>query len=153
MKKISLVAIVSLALFFNGCAKNDIGILQDTQQANTQMQTQQTQQTQQPLQAMIISPDISKPIKSPVTIHGKVSGLYFFEGTFPVVLMDSKGKELANTVAHADGDWMTSDQVAFTVQLKFKVPAKTVASLVFKKDNPSGLPENDFTQSFAVNLE
>lgn len=101
----------------------------------------------------VMSPDLSKPLKSPLTVHGKVSGLFFYEGVFPVVVQDADGNELARAQAHADGDWMTEEDVPFTAELTFKVPKNPAGKLIFEKDNPSGLPENDQSQSFAVTLE
>lgn len=100
----------------------------------------------------VMSPDLTQPLKSPVTIHGKVGGAFFSEGVFPVVLLDAKGNEIARSLAHADGEWMTEAAVPFTVELAFDVSG-TEAQLVFRNDNPSGLPENDRSQSFAVTLQ
>jgi hypothetical protein len=58
-----------------------------------------------------------------------------------------------NGQAHADNEWMTENVVPFTVQLAFKAAANSNATLIFSKDNPSGLPANDYSQSFAVTLQ
>jgi len=115
--------------------------------------TQQTQSVENGLKVTVVTPDLSQPLKSPVTIHGKVAGTYFSEGVFPVLLIDSKGNEIARVQAQADGEWMTQDAVPFTAQLTFTTPTDPNAKLVFMKDNESGLPENDFSQSFAVTLQ
>ncbi len=117
--------------------------------------TQSTQESpvKKDINVTVMTPDLAKPLKSPLTIHGKVSGLYFSEGVFPVVIQDSKGNEIARTLAHADGEWMTAEDVPFTAELTFKVPANPSVKLLFEKDNPSGLPENDQSKAFAVTLE
>lgn len=115
-----------------------------------------SQSVQQPStsdQVTIMSPDLQQPVKSPLSVHGRVSGTFFSEGVFPVVLRDSAGREIARALAHADGEWMTNDAVPFTVQLEYKAKPGTKAVLVFEKDNPSGLPENDHSQEFTVTLQ
>ncbi len=112
-----------------------------------------TQQMTQNLNVTVMSPNLSEPLPSPVEIHGSVSGVFFSEGVFPVILQDSKGNEIARTLAHADGEWMTEDVVPFTADLTFTAPADKAAKLIFQKDNPSGLPQNDHSQSFDVTLK
>lgn len=142
-----------------------------TQQQNLQNSVTQTQQgiqvglniydpnnqpqqsSQNDMTVTVMSPDFSFPLKSPAVIHGKVSGVYFSEGVFPVILADSRGKEIGRVLAHADGEWMTQDVVPFTAEISFNVSGKISAKLIFQKDNPSGLPENDASQSFDVFLE
>lgn len=81
-------------------------------------------------------------ISSPFTVTGKAPGPWFFEASFPIRVLDSAGKEVGRGIAQADGEWMTTDDVAFTAKLTFTATSG-VGSVVFEKDNPSGLPEND----------
>lgn len=87
-------------------------------------------------------------ISSPLHISGQAQGTWFFEASFPVVLTDWDGRIIAQGVAQADGDWMTTDFVPFDAALTFSTPAggagiPDTGSLILKKDNPSGLPEHD----------
>lgn len=82
-------------------------------------------------------------INSPLEIRGSARGNWFFEASFPIVLVDEKGEEVASGIATAVGEWMTEEFVPFKATLKFKLPATTTGELILKKDNPSGLPEND----------
>lgn len=82
-------------------------------------------------------------IASPLTITGQARGNWYFEASFPVRLLDAAGNELAIGIAQAQGDWMTTEFVPFTVTLTFTEPATGTGTLVLQKDNPSGLPEND----------
>ena len=51
---------------------------------------------------------------------------------------------IAEGVAQAQSDWMTSDYVPFTATLTFAKPSYSDrGTLILKKDNPSGLPEHD----------
>jgi len=82
-------------------------------------------------------------IQSPLAITGKARGMWFFEASFPVRLLDASGKEIAFGIAQAQGDWMTENFVPFEALLQFATSVKGIGSLVFQKDNPSGLPEFD----------
>jgi len=89
-------------------------------------------------------PIANQAITSPVTIIGKARGNWYFEASFPVVITDWDGLIIAQGHAQANGDWMTTDFVPFTATLEFKKPIyKNNGTLILKRDNPSGLPQND----------
>lgn len=92
------------------------------------------------VEVTLISPE---PIANATVIEGRARGNWFFEASFPIELRDNKGVLLATAIAQADGDWMTTDYVPFRATLHFPPPASASGTLVFKKDNPSGLPEHD----------
>ncbi len=88
-----------------------------------------------------------------MTITGKARGSFYFEGSFPVKLLDSTGKVLAQAPAQAQSNWMTNEFVPFKVTLTYTEPtAATGAILSFHNDNPSGLPENDKEYKMAIIL-
>lgn len=95
----------------------------------------------------IITLNIPRPnseIVSPLIIEGQARGTWFFEGDFPVVLTDWDGLIIAEGYATAQDDWMTEDFVQFKTELKFEKPEfNNKGLLILRKDNPSGLPEND----------
>jgi len=82
-------------------------------------------------------------IESPLTIEGVAPGTWFFEGDFPVILLDSNGKRIAIGFAQAQGIWTTESMVPFISQLEFVAPVTEDGSIVFSKDNPSGLKQMD----------
>lgn len=85
-------------------------------------------------------------VTTPLTITGKARGYWYFEASFPVIVTDWDGKIIGQGIAQAQGDWMTEDFVPFTATVEFTVPTDTPyrrGFIIFKKDNPSGLPEND----------
>ena len=92
---------------------------------------------------IIDSPKENSVISSPLKITGKAKGSWFFEASFPVQVLDENGKVLGESYAQAQGDWMTADFVPFESLINFSKPSTDTGLLVFKKDNPSGLPEND----------
>jgi Immunoglobulin-like domain of bacterial spore germination len=87
------------------------------------------------------------------TVTGKARGPWYFEASFPVRVLDGNGNVLATGVAKAQGDWMTTEFVPFTVSIT--VPGAYIgpATLVLQKDNPSGLPEKDASISFPFTIQ
>ena len=90
----------------------------------------------------INSPKPNTVITSPLMVAGTARGTWFFEASFPVKIFDSTGYELGVVPAQAKGDWMTTDFVNFSAVLSFNTPTTATGTLVFEKDNPSGLPQN-----------
>jgi hypothetical protein len=92
----------------------------------------------------VSEPAPNASINSPLTISGMARGQWFFEGDFPIILTDWDGRIIAEHYATATGDWMTTEFVPFTATLEFEVPVYgDRGTLIFQKDNPSDLPEND----------
>jgi len=91
----------------------------------------------------ITSPRPHQIVGSPLAITGSARGMWFFEASFPVRLLDENGDELASGIATAEGDWMTEDFVPFTAELEFLLSGNGKGTLILERDNPSGLPEND----------
>ena len=92
----------------------------------------------------VSNPLASTVITSPLVIKGEARGPWFFEASFPVILTDWDGLIIAEGLATAEGEWMTTDFVPFTATLNFTKPGLgTTGSLILKKDNPSGLPQYD----------
>lgn len=91
----------------------------------------------------IDSPRPNEIVGSPLVITGEARGRWFFEASFPVRLLDEKGKEIASGIATAQGEWMSEDFVPFTAELEFVLEGNGKGTLILEKDNPSGLPEND----------
>jgi len=100
----------------------------------------------------IESPRPNTQISSPVIIKGKARGTWFFEGSFPVKLIDDQGVVIGNAIATADGEWMTQDFVPFTANLTFTLSDSNKGKLILEKDNPSGLPENEDFLEVPVNF-
>lgn len=88
------------------------------------------------------NPKPNQEISSPLVLEGEARGNWFFEASFPIRLFDSNGKELAVAVAQAQDEWMTEEFVPFRATMEFEVPTTATGTLVFEKDNPSGLPEH-----------
>lgn len=87
------------------------------------------------------------------SVIGAARGNWFFEASFPVVVLDKNGKILVETHAEAQGDWMTTEFVPFKADVKVSLSYIGPATLVLKKDNPSGLPEHDAFISFPITIK
>ncbi len=84
----------------------------------------------------------------PMVVTGTVQ-TWFFEGSFPVLLKDANGSQLAVALASSPVDWMTADPIPFIVTLP-AVNYTGPGTITFKKDNPSGEPQ--FDDELVVNV-
>lgn len=101
---------------------------------------------------IVSKPAVNEEITSGYTIEGQAAGWYF-EAVFPIKLLDSTGKEIATTQAQAQSDWMTTNFVPFKATINFSIDKDQDGTLVFMKDNPSGLPQNDQKYEMPVKLK
>lgn len=102
---------------------------------------------------IINTPKPNSFVTSPVSVSGAARGSWFFEGSAPVAITDAHGNTIGEGHITAQRDWMTTDFVPFTGTITYTVNPKTTDDtgfIVFKRDNPSGLPENDASQKLPV---
>jgi hypothetical protein len=93
---------------------------------------------------VVATPTAGSVVRSPLQIEGRARGFWFFEGDFPVVLEDARGRRIVESFVTAKGEWMTREFVPFEGTLEFEKPADRGAGrLVLKKDNPTGLAKHD----------
>lgn len=88
---------------------------------------------------VIFSPDLSRPVTSPLSINGEARGFWFFERQFNIRLVDDKGRDIATGTARTKSSAMTAEFIPFNVTLNFKNPTAKMGSLILEKANPSGL--------------
>lgn len=86
-------------------------------------------------------------------IKGRVSGEWFFEGTFPVRVLNTQGEIIESLIATSKGDWMTSNLVDFTFTLDLDLDKESIVKIVFEKSNASNLVENDDSASITVTVK
>ncbi len=89
-------------------------------------------------------------LQSPFTVRGEARGLWYFEASFPLELLDGNGRRILIIPVQAKGEWMTTEFVPFEATVSFSIPSTATGTLVFHKDNPSGLPENDDSIAFPI---
>ncbi len=91
-------------------------------------------------------------VSSPLLITGEAR-LWYFEGVFPIKLIDGNGRIIVSGQAEADGEWTTDEWVPFTAELNFSTQLSgSKGRLIFLADNPSDLPENDDSFSIPVSF-
>ncbi|MDB5254381.1 MAG: hypothetical protein JWL80_447 [Parcubacteria group bacterium] len=95
-------------------------------------------------------------ISSPVSVEGTARGNWFFEGSAPVYVIDSRGLDLGEGHIQATGEWMTTDFVPFKGTITFRFPPRgsgTAGYLIFENDNPSGDPARKLTFKVPVTFK
>jgi hypothetical protein len=97
------------------------------------------------IQFELFAPTEGAVIASPLDMMGRARGTWFFEASFPIELRDANGVTLATIPAQANTDWMTEEFVDWSARIAWSATSTTATSgvLIFRKDNPSGLPEHD----------
>ncbi len=103
------------------------------------------------------SPRENDLVNSPVSVSGAVTGGgWYFEASFPVKILDGDGTNLGQGPAQAQGEpgaWMTTGTVPFAGSISFATPKYATGTIVFAKDNPSGLPQNDLELRLPVRFK
>jgi hypothetical protein len=102
---------------------------------------------------IISQPKSGQSVTSPLEITGQARGTWFFEGSFPVKLLDKNRQEIAASYVQAQGEWMTENWVEFRGILTFANSAAQDGWLVLLKDNPSGLAELDEQVEIPIKIE
>ena len=92
-------------------------------------------------------------VGSPLTVRGEARGTWFFEASFPIRLLDGNDNQIMVVPARTQGDWMTTEFVPFEATLIFGTTTTQTGTLVFQKDNPSGLPENADSMSVPIRFK
>ncbi len=85
-------------------------------------------------------------ITSPLVVKGKARGTWFFEGSFPIEMVNWDGLIIGEGYATAQGEWMTTEYVPFEGTITFTRPQDEYSDkgwIILKKDNPSDNPALD----------
>jgi hypothetical protein len=95
-------------------------------------------------------------VSSPMALTGQAKGPWFFEGSLPVTVVDSDGNTVGEGYVQASSDWMIEGYVPFEGLVSFTIPAGSSGNngtVIFSKDNPSGLPENDASVKIPITFK
>ncbi len=138
------------------CRDSESGVTY-TEKVDQEEQPELTTQTYKSAKGVTITIDNwadNRLVSSPLTITGAVPGSWSFEGSFPIDLLFEGDIGLPGATAQLKGDWMTDEMVPFTASLVFddQLIGEEVL-IILRKDNPSGLPENDDSLRLKVRVE
>src|SRR3989344_4642937 len=101
---------------------------------------------------VIVAPAAGATVQSNFTVSGQAPGNWYFEASFPIEVRDMSGNQLLQLPAQAEGEWMTTELVAFSVSItvsNYTGPAL----LILHRDNPSALPENDSSVTIPIVIQ
>lgn len=93
----------------------------------------------------------NQEISSPVVIEGEAKKDWFFEGQFPVYIMDNERRIVGNGNAVAKENEMNDDLISFIATIDFNADAPT-GFIILEKNNPSGLAEKKVSVQIPVQL-
>jgi hypothetical protein len=66
---------------------------------------------------IVDNPAPNSSVRGSLAISGQARGTWFFEASFPIVMVDDKDREITRTIATATDEWMTENFVPFTATL------------------------------------
>jgi len=145
-----IVLIGGVVFFYNKTSLNTKDVEQENHIVPTVALTPTPQLDME--EVVLEYPQAGQVIESPLKFKGIAKGGWFFEGSFPVILTNWDGLIIGEGLATAKEDWMR-EEVEFEGELEFEVPEYgDNGFLILKKDNPSGLPENDDAVEIEVRL-
>ncbi len=98
----------------------------------------------------VTSPKQGATVSRTFTVSGQARGGWYFEANFPLEVLSNTGTRLVQSPVAAQGEWMTSNFVPFTVEVTIPGNYTGPATLVLHNDNPSGLPENAKSVSIPI---
>jgi hypothetical protein len=127
-----------IALALAGCSPN---ISQEPEQPIGEGEQTETDASDVSMELTLNDLEPGDEVTSPLRFSGSASGLWYFEGDFPVRIVDGQGTVIAESYASAQSNWMTEGQVPFEGGITFDVTEPTEATLIFQEDDPSGMNE------------
>lgn len=90
----------------------------------------------------VLSPRVGDLLRSPLIVTGSAPSDWYFEGEFPIRLMDARGTVLAKSQAKAQRGWTRAGAVPFTARFSFRRSKARDGVLVLEKEIPSGRRTN-----------
>ncbi len=139
---VALLLIAALVIYFTQTKKTNAPNTNNPP-TNQQPETPTEAPTSYKDLIKVFTPTPNQTVTTPLSITGEARGQWYFEATFPILLVDANNKTLGTGYAQAIGDWMTTNYVPFSATLPFSPPTTPTGTLILQRSNASGLPEND----------
>ena len=158
----AIAIVLALVIVLGGVAlvampgKTEAPTVDELPVTDPSQQGQPTYQNATPNDIVVTLPYPGAVTGKEFSVRGKARGYWFFEASFPVVVYDAAGEELAVGLANPEPpgtEWMTTEFIDFKADLVVPQTYIGPAVLVLKKDNPSGEPERDASVSFPFTIE
>jgi len=95
---------------------------------------------------VLTEPQPMTTVSNPIEVTGEARGMWFFEGSFPITVVNWNGLIIGEGFATAQGEWMVEEFVPFTANIAFTRESDSYndrGTLILRRDNPTGLPEHD----------
>jgi len=144
MKKIFTFIILILILFVLASLVFDFGRRIPDMTIVDQKALMATTTENDTLPIVVYIPKDNQEVENPIIIKGKAKGSWFFEGQFPIDLIDTSGNILSSSVAIAESDWVTEKYINFSSELTYSKSTTTKQVIVvLHKNNSSGNPNFD----------
>lgn len=150
-----LVVIVAMGYFLVTTPASDTGTqtaTTTTQGTGTNTNTNTDTGTDLGSNITVTAPKSGATVPKTFTVTGSAPGTWYFEASFPIEVRNASGTVIGTAPATALSDWMTTGQVAFKADVT-TTGYTGPATLVLKRDNPSGLPENDRSVSMPITIQ
>lgn len=87
-----------------------------------------------------------------IFINWEATWTWYFEANFGIEVVDENDNTLADTYVSTSWEWMTENYVPFHARFNYEDPETDYWYIVFRKANPSWLPENEFEKRVRVQL-
>jgi hypothetical protein len=98
-------------------------------------------------------PKAGEHVGGRINVTGIARGTWYFEGEFPIELVDSSGKKIAGASALAQGEWMREEFVPFSASLEYRTDNEQPAKIILRRNNPSDLREQDAQMEIPIILD
>lgn len=102
---------------------------------------------------VVVSPKSGSTFGQVVAVSGTARGTWYFEASFPITIEDDSGNIIGQGIGSAQGDWMTEDFVPFKAIIGLSRPYAGPATVILKKDNPSGDSIRDASVSVPIVIQ
>lgn len=90
----------------------------------------------------VVSPRVGDVVRSPFTVTGTAPSDWYFDGEFPVRLLDSRGTVLGKSQAKSQRGWTRANAVPFVARFTFRRARTGDGVLILEKEIPSGRRTN-----------
>ena len=101
----------------------------------------------------VTSPEPGNSMTTTILIQGYARGSWYDEAVFPIEIQNGSSIVIGSAQGKAQSEWTTQNFVPFAAEIDLKALYNGPATIILKKDNPSGKTSNDASLSFPVMIQ